>query len=106
MDATNEDWASWDDTYNFIEDKNRDYIDSNLVDSTFINLRLNVILYYDSDGKLVFGKAYDYENRKEVSLPRSLLEHLAPNSLLLSHGEPGSEVKGLIILPEAPLLIS
>lgn len=106
LDATNEDWASWDDTYNFIEDKNRDYIDSNLVDSTFINLRLNVILYYDSDGKLVFGKAYDYENRKEVSLPSSLLEHLAPNSLLLSHGEPGSEVKGLIILPEAPLLIS
>ncbi|MBS7638002.1 HAMP domain-containing protein [Candidatus Bathyarchaeota archaeon] len=100
------DWASWDDTYNFIEDKNRDYIDSNLVDGTFINLRLNIILYYDSAGKLVFGKAFDHENCMEVSIPSSLLEHLTPNSLLLSHSEPWDGVKGLINLPEAPLLIS
>ncbi len=106
LDATNEDWASWDDTYNFIEDRNRDYIDSNLVDGTFVNLRLNIILYYDSAGKLVFGKAFDHENRMEVSIPSSLLEHLTPNNLLLSHSEPGDGVRGLIILPEAPLLIS
>lgn len=96
------DWASWDDTYNFIEDKNRDYIDSNTVDGTFANLRLNIILYYDSAGNLVFGKAFDHENRMEVSIPSSLLEHLTPNILLLGHIEPGDGVKGLIILLRPP----
>lgn len=35
MDAIVADWASWDDTYAFIEDANVDYIERNLVDETF-----------------------------------------------------------------------
>jgi sensor domain CHASE-containing protein len=42
LDATNSDWALWDDTYTFIEDADEDYIQSNLVDGTFTGLRLNL----------------------------------------------------------------
>ena len=43
LDTFTTDYASWDDTYTFIQDRNEEYIDSNLVDSTFINANLNLI---------------------------------------------------------------
>jgi len=41
LDSIVGDWAAWDDTYAFIEDANAEYIRSNLVDGTFVELRLN-----------------------------------------------------------------
>lgn len=35
------DWAPWDDTYLFVQNKNQDYIDNNLMESTFTNLKIN-----------------------------------------------------------------
>jgi len=32
LDATTSDWAGWDDTYEFIVGRNKDYIEANLVD--------------------------------------------------------------------------
>src|SRR3972149_3928320 len=40
LDAFNNDWAVWNDTYAFIEDRNEEYIKSNLVDETFIGAKL------------------------------------------------------------------
>ena len=33
------DWSNWDDTYTFIEDKNNEYITSNLGDSVFTQIK-------------------------------------------------------------------
>ncbi|HUV75196.1 MAG TPA: CHASE4 domain-containing protein, partial [Dehalococcoidales bacterium] len=37
LEANTADLASWDDTYAFIEDPGNEYIQSNIVDETFIN---------------------------------------------------------------------
>ncbi|MBN1763178.1 MAG: histidine kinase, partial [Methanomicrobia archaeon] len=41
IDTITFDWAAWDDTYAFIEDRNEEYIASNLIDGTFADLELN-----------------------------------------------------------------
>ena len=64
MDAFNYDWAAWDDTYSFIEDVNTEYIDSNLVDETFIGGQLNLMVFVNSSGQVVFSKAFDLENEE------------------------------------------
>jgi sensor domain CHASE-containing protein len=46
IDNTVNDWANWDDTYNFVENNNTAYQESNIVDSTFKNLRLNMMLFF------------------------------------------------------------
>ncbi len=52
------DWAQWDDTYAFVENNNTAYIASNLMDDTFVNLQLNMMLYFNENrGSLVFGKS-------------------------------------------------
>ena len=85
LESDTADWASWDDTYEFIEDKNEDYIESNLVDDTFITLKLNVMLFVHSSGRIVYTRAFDLVAEEEVSVPQDLLAQLKQDSLLFSH---------------------
>jgi sensor domain CHASE-containing protein len=55
LEATAADWAPWDDTYEFIQGANPTYEQNNLVDSTFANLRLNFMLFFDKQGRLVYA---------------------------------------------------
>jgi len=106
LESGTNDWASWDDTYAFINDVDDEYIESNLIDETFIGLRLNLMLFVNSSGQIVFGKAFDLYNEEETPIPPDLQLHLADGSPLLIH--PGSEggISGILLLPEShPLLI-
>lgn len=100
------DWSASDDTYNFIQDSNADYVRSNLVDSTFVNLRLNLIVFVDNSGRIVWGKAFDLNRQKESVLPESLFRYLDVNGPLLTHTNPKSRLSGMILLEENPMLIT
>jgi PAS domain S-box-containing protein len=99
------DWAAWDDTYYFVQEPTEDYIKSNLVDETFEGLGINLMLFINTSGELVFGKAYDLEAHKEVPLPKGWEEHFHPGSPLLHHTDPKDGKVGLISLPQGPMLI-
>jgi len=100
------DWAWWDDTYNFIEDANIDYIEANPTDETMANLRINLIMYINSSGGIVFEKGLDMQDRKEVPVPKGMEELINPNSPLLQHSENGSGVSGIILLPKSEMLLA
>jgi PAS domain S-box-containing protein len=106
LDATTQDYAGWDDTYAFIQNGNTNYVNLNLMDTTFANLRLNLMLFVNTSGQIVFGKAYDPNNATEVPVPQGFLAHLAANRLILSHDSIESSVVGTILLPEGPLLVA
>ncbi|KJR40309.1 secreted protein containing CHASE4 domain protein, partial [Candidatus Magnetoovum chiemensis] len=55
LDAGLRDWSSWDDTYNFIEDKNQEYINANLPDASFEAFDANIMYFYNTR-KLVWGR--------------------------------------------------
>ncbi len=46
------DWAQWDDSYQFMEDLNKDFITSNLNDATLENMNVDEMLFFDTDLKL------------------------------------------------------
>ncbi len=106
LDATAWDWAAWDDTYAFIETKDEEYIESNLVIGTFTALRLNVMLYLTPSGQLVYGKAVDLESESEVPLPEGIEDYIVPGSVLLQHEDVESAVTGLILLSDGPMLVA
>jgi PAS domain S-box-containing protein len=106
LDSVTRDYASWDDTYAFIEDANETYPKVNLVDTTFSNLRLNLMVFVHSSGRIVFSKAFDLQNDEETPFPESLHAHLAAGSLLLQHPDLESGLTGLILLPEGALLVA
>ena len=100
------DWAAWDDTYEFIENANPEYIRSNLVDETFLSSRLNVILFVNTAGELVYGKAFDLVMEKERPVPEDLMRHLHPDSPLLFHPDEFSNLTGILLLEENPMIVS
>lgn len=105
LEADTADWAAWDDTYAFIEDRNEEYIESNLGDETFLVLKLHMMLFIDSSGDIVLSKAVDLDTEEEVPVPQDLLAHLSGDSPLLS--SPGTQnfVSGIIPLRQGPLLL-
>jgi len=106
LDTTTHDWASWDDTYQYMADRSPGYVESNLLDDTFVTLRLNALLLVGPSGELVSGKAFDLQAEEEIPVSEALVGHLAPEGLLSPGGEPGSHVEGILSLPEGPVLVS
>ena len=101
------DWAGWDETYEYINNADDDYIKKNLPDNTFTELKLNLIGYINSSGSIVYIKGFDLNNKKEIDVSNVLREHLFVNDLLLSHNSnTESAVKGIILLPEGPMIIA
>ena len=99
------DWGYWDDSYIFMDDFSQSYIDSNLVDSTFYDAGLNVILYFFPNGTYAYGKAYDLKADTEVPVPASLLEDIQIRKLIGS-GSLLRKSTGLINTDEGPMAIA
>jgi signal transduction histidine kinase/DNA-binding NarL/FixJ family response regulator len=106
IDLVAADWAAWDDSYEFVRDLNPAYIKSSLPVQSLANVGINAIAYFDATGKLVFSRQIDLAGEKEVRFSESLSRHLQPGSRLLNQPSLDSSVKGLLMLPEGPMLIA
>ncbi len=106
LDTNVSDEAAWDDTYTFIQSPYSDYIEKNLVDDTFIDLRLNLILFINSSGQIVWGKMFDLDARREVPPNQSIRDQFTGDVPLLRHDSIDSAVKGIVLLPEGPMLVA
>ena len=106
LDSKTGDWANWNDTYAFIQDKNPDFIKTNPTDASFIQIGINLMLFVNSSGHIIYGKAFDLERQKETPVPQNLYEYLSANSILLDHPDINSSITGFVLLPEGPMLIA
>jgi sensor domain CHASE-containing protein len=100
------DYAAWAETYNFIINPNNQYIDANLADPTFTTQRLNLVLFINSSGQLVYGKAFNIQNATEIPVPESVINEVSAHELLWRYNSTGSGVSGILLLPENPMLIA
>ena len=106
LSATAGDWALWDDTWRFIQDLNREYVEANLTRATFQNLGIDLMAFVRPSGELTYCQAYDPEDRAEKLLPEELQSYLRPDSRLLRLDGPESSASGLVMLPEGALLVA
>ncbi len=93
--ATN--WASWDDTYAFVQDRNAAYIKSNLGSGSLKNLGINYMLFFNTKQKPVYAKGVDTDKGDDEPVPQGLLDAFKPGSKLLATAD-GSESKGILPL--------
>lgn len=106
LNTTAADYAKWDDTYAFINQLNQDFVRANFLDENFVRLRLNLVLLFNTQGQQVVGKGFNLQQKKETSISDSLPKYLTPNSLLLNHSNPRSNITGIVLLPEGFLMIA
>lgn len=111
--STNQDWSHWTDDYNFVADPaaNDSFRHDNTHDGIFTTYGLNVMLFINSENKIVFEKGFDLNAGQEVPVPDSLSPYILPDGILLKHtdssgGIDQGPVEGIIMLPEGPMFIS
>lgn len=96
------DWANWDDTYQFMADRNEDYLTANYTLEAMQTLDLAVAMLVDMSGQVIFGKAYDAQAEREAPLPSALLQ----SDFLAALVDPPRSLTGLLSLPEGSLLFA
>ncbi|MFA9556594.1 EAL domain-containing protein [Evansella sp. AB-rgal1] len=62
------DYAVWDDSYNYINTRNNQYIVSNWVDDTFKTNKIDLVIYYDANSREVYQKGFDFHQRKPLHM--------------------------------------
>lgn len=100
------DWAAWDETYSFIQNGNPNYVKKNLPDETYAELRLNLVLFVNSAGEIIFGRAFDLQKKEGIPLPREIKKYIYPDSPLLKHPGPESSIYGLVNLSEGIMMVA
>lgn len=103
MNETAKDWSQWDDAYSFVSGNNPTFISNDLPQNTFQRLNLNVIIFINKNGEIVYGKAYDTQNNRYTSLPQNLSSFKNDSPLLQSNNPQG--LNGVVDLPEGPMII-
>lgn len=100
------DWAYWDDTYQFASGQNDTYVENNLMDETFIEQRLNFMLFYNADGTLVHQQFFNLVNAKATEPDKSTLQVIESLRHRLFQGTDTSAVhKGIVATPAFPVLL-
>ncbi|MFN0137754.1 MAG: CHASE4 domain-containing protein [Phycisphaerae bacterium] len=99
------DYAAWDDTYQFVQDKNQAYIDANLVPETFKNLRANLIAIVSRDGTLVFGEIREKDGGDVIASEAVFAELARADHVLIRHESPNARIAGVLQTPMGPMLI-
>lgn len=100
------DWATWDDTYEFIDNKNSDYIEANLNVKALESLDVNLLVFYDTDGRRVWGKGYDFDREEEVAMGELSEDSLNPAHPLLGASNKEDTVSGLYRTPTGAILVA
>jgi sensor domain CHASE-containing protein len=95
------DWSQWDDTYQYVADRNEDYVASNLQDETFGVLRVDLIVIGDKSGSIVYKM--HVENGEQKPFPESMEQHLVEDvSAMFDQGR--DRFEDIVSLPEGMLV--
>ena len=74
INLTSSDWGCWDETYNFAQNQNQEYIDSNLYTNEFLVLKVNAIAIYNKNNHKVYLRTYDYKKDTQLATDNELVD--------------------------------
>ena len=105
LNALAHDWAAWDDAYEFVADLDAEFIESNLQVPTFVDNKLNVVVFLDLEGCVLWRKVLDFRTRTELDVPEFSRDRFATSHPFLKHTlDMESSVSGVYLTGKGPLL--
>lgn len=100
-----QDWAMWDDTYQFMQDRNEEYVDANFVEDTFVSLNLTYVAFFDTDGKLVQSWQYDWSAKEVVDADAEALRMIEEGSPLIARVQKQGTKAGFVSIGDGQWLV-
>lgn len=111
LDLEAHDWAAWDDTYEFVQDRNNEYIKANLNLESFKTANFNLIYIVNPKGGVTWGQIYDLETEETIQVDEFPKEALPGAHPLLAH-ETGqtsladTTIAGILMTTRGPMLVA
>lgn len=106
LDHFTNDWAAWDDTYDFVQSRDRGYIASNLGVQTFRDNHLALIIFVDAKGRRVWSGDFDPVT-DSLRSPTRL--DIGPPTIAQARPRkqgPDETRHGIVTTPQGPLLLA
>jgi serine phosphatase RsbU (regulator of sigma subunit)/sensor domain CHASE-containing protein len=101
------DWSAWDDTYQFIQDKNQEYIKTNLIPKQLTILKANYMTYVNLAGEKIYTTGYDEKLKTILGMPPELNSRIGnKNDLLLKRPDITTKHTGIMLLSTGPMWIT
>ncbi len=100
------DWAGWDESCEFIETGNSDFIKRNLPDKSFADLQVNLIMFVHPSGQIVYERWFNISESRPTTSVAAFRKHLGVSSRLLNHPIASSSATGIIPIPDGLLMVS
>ena len=100
------DWACWDRTYQFMADRNADYVRENLSPETCANARLNLLAFLDQKRQVIWRNALDLRTQKPLPLSgffEKLQQPGQPSGTGLHVDKP---ISGIVTTEVGPMLLA
>lgn len=100
------DYAFWDDTYEFIQNRNKQFLLNNFVDSTFENLQLNCILIVNNETDLMYQQAYDLDASVKYDITEEKQEFFTNCPHIWNFQHTNDVISGLMLVENQPMIIA
>jgi signal transduction histidine kinase len=99
-------YADWDDTYQFIQDNNTNYIASNLGDQNMKTADLNIVIYINLTGQVRYSEAYNVSKENGSQAIRDLSNTILNNSQLWKFSSLSASIGGILCTSKSMFMIS
>jgi signal transduction histidine kinase len=106
LDFINHGYAVNDETYSFMQDQEIQHISTMLLNTTFAEAEINLILFVDNANEILYGKAFDFNEQEEAPIPDGIYQHIHQNSTLTNHQGSDSSISGIMKIPEGLILVT
>jgi len=106
FDMVVHEWAVWDDMYQFATDRNDAFRESNLVESAYASVGLDILAIYNRDGQEVYGIGFDSAEKKITPMPKEFADFVASHPRLMRHANSSASQTGFVVLPSGILMVS
>jgi signal transduction histidine kinase len=106
LDQTTHGFAARDDTYYYVESGLKHFINELLLSSTFIDYEINFMAFLNSEQDIIYSKAFNLVELKNIPFPRSVREAIEQHGVLKDHTETDDRVSGILMTLDGPILLS
>jgi sensor domain CHASE-containing protein len=100
------DYSAWDDAYAHLAHPTNAFVTSNLTDDTFTRLGLELIVFLDNRGVVVWGRTLEKNADRTLPLSGAWRAQLVPRTPLVHHTRTKSLTSGLMMVAGEPWLVS
>lgn len=100
------DYAAWNPTYAFIEQRDLNFIDTNVTSDALLSIRASYIAFVTPTGDIVYARRQSVINGERLPIPADLLSFDGANALFLQVAAKNEGISGIIIVNNQPMLIA